>query len=100
MSDRSLIDLLEESVRAHPARTAVLIPGGASLTYADFGALSDRVRRMFQTLGVWEGVASEAQPILDMVITDSRLTDAVRPTFLSFAGEKVRGSTPAKIASG
>ena len=28
-----------------------------------------------------------AQPILDMVITDSRLGDAVRPVFLTFAGE-------------
>ncbi len=29
----------------------------------------------------------EAQPILDMVVTDSRLGDAVRPAFLTFAGE-------------
>ena len=29
----------------------------------------------------------EAQPILDMVVTDSRLHDAVRPTFLTFDGE-------------
>ena len=29
----------------------------------------------------------DAQPILDMVVTDSRLGDAVRPTFLTFAGE-------------
>ena len=32
-------------------------------------------------------VAGEAQPILDMVVTDSRLGDAVRPVFLTFAGE-------------
>ena len=32
-------------------------------------------------------VADEAQPILDMVVTDSRLEDAVRPAFLSFGGE-------------
>ncbi len=29
----------------------------------------------------------EAQPILDMVVTDSRVDDATRPTFLTFAGE-------------
>ena len=29
----------------------------------------------------------DAQPILDMVVTDCHLADAVRPTFLSFAGE-------------
>src|SRR5204863_8741578 len=50
-------------------------------------AIAAAARRMFQALGVWDKVAAEAQPILDMVITDSRLTDAVRPAFLSFAGE-------------
>ncbi|MGB3274040.1 MAG: 2-octaprenyl-6-methoxyphenyl hydroxylase, partial [Xanthobacteraceae bacterium] len=44
-------------------------------------------RRLFQALGVWDEVATEAQPILDMVVTDSRLEDATRPSFLTFAGE-------------
>src|SRR3954469_20942588 len=44
-------------------------------------------RRMFETLGVWDAVAGEAQPILDMVVTDSKLKDAVRPVFLTFGGE-------------
>jgi 2-octaprenyl-6-methoxyphenol hydroxylase len=42
---------------------------------------------MFEALGVWAAVADEAQPILDMVITDSRVDDAVRPAFLTFGGE-------------
>jgi 2-octaprenyl-6-methoxyphenol hydroxylase len=42
---------------------------------------------MFDMLGVWDAVANEAQPILDMVITDSRVDDAVRPVFLTFGGE-------------
>jgi 2-octaprenyl-6-methoxyphenol hydroxylase len=50
-------------------------------------AIAAAARRLFQTIGVWERVAAEAQPILDMVVTDSRLEDAVRPTFLSFGGE-------------
>jgi 2-octaprenyl-6-methoxyphenol hydroxylase len=50
-------------------------------------AIVASVRRLFETLGVWNGVAAEAQPILDMAVTDSRLGDAVRPTFLTFAGE-------------
>src|SRR5215472_2116463 len=37
-------------------------------------------------LGVWGDIASTAQPILDMVVTDSRLEDATRPVFLTFAG--------------
>ena len=32
-----------------------------------------------------------AQPILDMVVTDSKLEDAVRPTFLTFGGEVEEG---------
>ena len=43
-------------------------------------------RRLFETLGVWGEVADNAQPILDMVITDSTLEDATRPVFLTFAG--------------
>ncbi len=44
-------------------------------------------RRLFEALGVWEQVAPNAQPILDMVVTDSRLSDATRPVFLTFGGE-------------
>jgi 2-octaprenyl-6-methoxyphenol hydroxylase len=50
-------------------------------------AIVASVRRLFETLGVWQEVADGAQPILDMVVTDSRLGDAVRPTFLTFAGD-------------
>src|SRR5437763_3634629 len=44
-------------------------------------------RRLFEAIGVWEAVAAESQPILDMVVTDSRLSDATRPVFLTFGGE-------------
>jgi len=44
-------------------------------------------RRLFEALGAWEAVAEKAQPILDMVVTDSRLEDATRPVFLTFAGD-------------
>jgi len=50
-------------------------------------AIVASARRLFETIGIWEGVAEEAQPILDMVVTDSRLKDAVRPVLLSFAGD-------------
>src|SRR5262244_1272378 len=48
-------------------------------------AIVAAARRLFETIGVWQAVA--AQPILDMVVTDSRLQDAVRPTFLTFDGD-------------
>ncbi|HEV7411134.1 MAG TPA: ubiquinone biosynthesis hydroxylase [Bradyrhizobium sp.] len=44
-------------------------------------------RRLFEAIGVWDPVAGEAQPILDMVVTDSKLEDATRPVFLTFGGE-------------
>jgi 2-octaprenyl-6-methoxyphenol hydroxylase len=50
-------------------------------------AIVAAARRLFETLGVWHDVARDAQPILDMVVTDSRLDDAVRPVFLTFTGE-------------
>src|ERR1700733_5245666 len=43
-------------------------------------------RRLFEAIGVWDQVAAGAQPILDMVVTDSKLEDATRPVFLTFAG--------------
>ena len=43
-------------------------------------------RRLFEAIGVWDEVAGQAQPILDMVVTDSKLEDATRPVFLTFAG--------------
>ena len=54
-------------------------------------AIAAAARRLFQSIGVWERVEAEAQPILDMVVTDSRLEDAVRPAFLSFEGEIAQG---------
>jgi len=44
-------------------------------------------RRLFETLGAWDRIADTAQPISDMVVTDSRLEDATRPVFLTFAGD-------------
>src|SRR5262245_28158954 len=54
-------------------------------------AIAAAARRLFEAIGVWEAVAENAQPILDMVVTDSKLNDAVRPTFLTFGGEVEEG---------
>ena len=54
-------------------------------------AIAAAARRLFETIEVWDAVAGEAQPILDMVVTDSKLDDAVRPTFLTFGGEVEEG---------
>ena len=44
-------------------------------------------RRLLTTLGVWDAISGQAQPILDMVVTDSKLDDAMRPAFLTFGGD-------------
>jgi 2-octaprenyl-6-methoxyphenol hydroxylase len=49
-------------------------------------AIAGGARRLLTALGVWERLAGPVQPIVSMDITDSRLEDAVRPTFLSFDG--------------
>ncbi len=54
-------------------------------------AIAAAARRLFEAIGVWDAVAENAQPILDMVVTDSKLDDAVRPTFLTFGGEVEEG---------
>ena len=63
---------------ADPALAGAAKDGRAS-------AIVAAARRLFETIGVWQEV--EAQPILEMVVTDSRLADVVRPVFLSFDGD-------------
>ena len=61
----------------------------ASAPVADdrVSAIAAGARRLLEALGAWQRLASPVQPIREMVITDSRLEDAVRPVFLSFDGE-------------
>jgi 2-octaprenyl-6-methoxyphenol hydroxylase len=49
-------------------------------------AIAGGARRLLTALGVWERLTGPVQAIVSMEITDSRLADAVRPTFLSFDG--------------
>jgi 2-octaprenyl-6-methoxyphenol hydroxylase len=46
-------------------------------------AIAGGARQLFEALGVWERVADK-QPIRQMAITDSKLQDAVRQTYLEF----------------
>lgn len=81
---------------------ATSVPG-ASVTVVDIrpwtelardpraSAIAAAARRMLEALGVWDEIAPTAQPIEDMIVTDSRLDDAVRPVFLTFAGTTAAG---------
>lgn len=50
-------------------------------------AVAAGARAMLETLGVWEAVAATAQPMTEMIVSDSRTKDVVRPVFLTFDGE-------------
>lgn len=54
-------------------------------------AIAAASRRMLSALGVWARIADRAQPMREMVITDSHLADPVRPVFLEFGGEAEPG---------
>jgi 2-octaprenyl-6-methoxyphenol hydroxylase len=54
-------------------------------------AIAAAARRLFETIGVWPAIEAGAQPILDMVVTDSKLDHAMRPTYLTFDGEVAPG---------
>ncbi|MET7245084.1 FAD-dependent monooxygenase [Methylobacterium sp. EM32] len=63
-------------------------------------AVAAAARRMLERLGVWDAVSASAQPIREMVVTDSRLADPVRPTFLTFEGEVAQGEPFAHMIEG
>ena len=49
-------------------------------------AISAAAKDMLQALDVWPGLADVAQPIGEMIVTDSRSDDVYRPVFLTFGG--------------
>lgn len=50
-------------------------------------AIAAAASRMLARLGCWDEIAPQAGPITEMIITDSRTSDPVRPVFLTFGGE-------------
>ncbi len=66
-------------------------PDGAWRKDARASAIAAAACRMLQRLGCWDDMAGEAQPITEMIVTDSRTSDPVRPVFLTFGGETEAG---------
>ena len=62
-------------------------------------AIAAAACRMLKQLGCWEEIAPHAQPITDMVVTDSRTSDPVRPVFLTFGGDAKDGEPFAHMVS-
>ena len=51
-------------------------------------AIAGAAVHMLSQLGVWSQILPDAQVISEMIVTDSRTNDPVRPVFLTFAGDK------------
>lgn len=62
-------------------------------------AIAAAARRMLEQLGAWEEMAPKAQAITEMVITDSRTSDPVRPVLLTFDGDVAPGEPFAHMVS-
>ncbi|MCW5713298.1 MAG: ubiquinone biosynthesis hydroxylase [Bauldia sp.] len=75
-------------VQAAPGLAVTLVDDRRPGTRDDgrASAISAGGKRMLERLGVWNAVADSAQPVHDMIVTDSRVRDVVRPVFLTFDG--------------
>ena len=81
-------------VQARPALTVAVVdaaPAGVWQKDGRCSAIAAAATRMLEQLGCWEEIAPNAQAMIEMVVTDSRTSDPVRPVFLTFDGEVAPG---------
>ena len=60
-------------------------------------AITVAARRMFEALGVWSGVAAEAQSMDEIIVTDSRAPGEARPVLLAFDEQDMGGQPQAHM---
>lgn len=80
--------------RAQPGLKVALVdaaPEGVWQRDGRASAIAAAACRMLQRLDCWKEIEPEAQPITEMIITNSRTSDPVRPAFLTFGGEAEEG---------
>lgn len=77
------------AIKSSAPHLSVVVLDGAPVTAIEresrASAIASAACRMLHQLGVWQEILPEAQPITEMVITDSKLQDIVRPVFLTFS---------------
>jgi 2-octaprenyl-6-methoxyphenol hydroxylase len=77
-----------KSSAPHLAVTVIdAAPAGVWRNDTRASAIAAAASRMLDRLGCWDSILPEAQPITEMIVTDSRTSDPVRPVFLTFNGE-------------
>lgn len=69
-------------------------PENALLKDERASAIAAAASRMLNQLGLWEDMLKEAQPINEMIVTDSRTSDPVRPVFLTFGDVEDEANEP------
>ena len=89
----SLALALKQGAPALSVAVADPAPAGAAARDGRASAIASAARDMLEALGVWQRLAPLAQPVEDMIVTDSRTRDPVRPVFLTFA-RSADGSAP------
>ncbi len=63
-------------------------------------ALSASSRHLLEAIGIWPAVSAEAEPVLDINITDSELGAGIRPTLLTYTNETGEGEAASHILPG
>ena len=79
---------------ARPSLSVAIVdaaPAGVWQRDGRASAIAAAASRMLDRLDCWAEIAPEAQAITDMIVTDSRTSDPVRPVFLTFGGEIAPG---------
>ena len=80
--------------QARPSLKILLVdaaPEGVWKKDGRASAIAAAAQAMLTSLGVWDKLVDGAQPINEMIVTDSRTSDPVRPVFLTFHGEAAPG---------
>ncbi|MCX7349568.1 MAG: FAD-dependent monooxygenase, partial [Alphaproteobacteria bacterium] len=54
-------------------------------------AITAAARRMFESLGIWDKVAHQAQPMGEIIVTDSAVPGGARPVLLQFGADDMKG---------
>lgn len=63
-------------------------------------AIAAAAVRMLRQLDVWDEIEPDAQVMRDMIVTDSRTNDPVRPVFLTFSSERQGPADTVRNSSG
>lgn len=79
---------------ARPSLSVAVVdaaPAGVWQRDGRASAIAAAASRMLERLGCWTQIAPSAQAITEMIVTDSRTADPVRPVFLTFDGNVAPG---------